>query len=89
IPSAVLGGATISVFASIAMTGIKVIVEENMTARNTAVVGLSIALGSGIVQVSGCLSGMPAWVMTVFGSSSVVITTILAVVLNIILPKDK
>ncbi|MEG0178753.1 MAG: solute carrier family 23 protein, partial [Oscillospiraceae bacterium] len=89
IPSAVLGGATISVFASIAMTGIKVIVGENMTARNTAVVGLSIALGSGIVQVSGCLSGMPAWVMTVFGSSSVVITTILAVVLNIILPKDK
>jgi NCS2 family nucleobase:cation symporter-2 len=30
---------------------------------------------------------MPAWVDTVFGSSSVVVTAIMAIVLNLILPK--
>ena len=33
IPYAVLGGATVSVFASIAMTGIKLVMAENMSYR--------------------------------------------------------
>ena len=49
IPSAVLGGATISVFAMIAMTGIRLVVKEGLNTRNTAIVGLSVALGSGVV----------------------------------------
>ena len=47
IPYCVLGGATVSVFASIAMTGIKLITTAPMDFRNTTVVGLSIALGMG------------------------------------------
>lgn len=89
IPQAVIGGATISVFATIAMTGIKMITSQPLTARNTAVVGLSVAVGVGIVQAAGSLAGFPAWVPTVFGSSSVVVATIMAVFLNLILPKDQ
>ena len=46
IPQCVLGGAVVSVFASIAMTGIRLLVTEKLTARNATVAGLSIALDS-------------------------------------------
>lgn len=89
IPQCVLGGATISVFASIAMTGIKLVVQQPLTYRNTSIVGLSVALGMGITQCSDALAQLPAWVTTVFGKSPVVVTTIVAILLNVILPKDK
>ena len=91
IPQCVIGGATISVFATITMTGIRMITEGGFTPRKSSVVGLSVALGVGITQVSGCLAGegFPAWVNTVFGSSSVVVATIVAIVLNLVLPKEK
>ena len=90
IPQCVIGGATISVFATITMTGIRMITEGGFTARKSSVVGLSVALGVGITQVSGCLSGagFPEWVNTVFGSSSVVVSTLAAILLNLILPKE-
>lgn len=89
IPQSVIGGATISVFAMITMTGIKMIASSDLNPRNTAVVGLAVALGVGVTSVSGSLDGFPAWVGTVFGSSSVVISTLVAILLNLILPKDK
>ena len=91
IPQCVIGGATISVFATITMTGIRMITEGGFTPRKSAVVGLAVALGVGITQVAGCLSGagFPAWVNTVFGSSSVVVSTLAAILLNLILPREK
>jgi len=91
IPQAVIGGATISVFATITMTGIRMITSEKFTMRSSAVVGLAVALGVGITQVSGSLQGpgFPAWINTVFGSSPIVVAAIMAIILNLILPKDK
>jgi xanthine permease len=89
IPYCVLGGATVSVFASIAMTGMKLITSENMSYRNTSIVGLAAALGMGISQANGALATFPDWFVMIFGKSPVVIATLLAVLLNIILPKDK
>ena len=89
IPQCVLGGATVSVFASIAMTGMKLVVSQPMNYRNTSIVGLAAALGMGISQASSALSTFPDWVTTIFGKSPVVIATLVAVLLNIILPKDK
>ena len=89
IPQCVLGGATISVFASIAMTGIKLIFQQEMNFRNTSIVGLSVALGMGITQASGSLATFPEWVTTVFGSSPVVVATLMAILLNLILPKEE
>ena len=60
IPQCVLGGAVASVFASIAMTGIKLIVQEGLSNRNTTVAGLSIAIGMGVSLSSGCLDQMAA-----------------------------
>ena len=88
IPQCVLGGATVSVFASIAMTGIKLVTTEEMNYRNTSIVGLAAALGMGISQASAALSTFPAWVATIFGRSPVVVATIVAILLNVILPGD-
>ncbi|MBO5460319.1 MAG: purine/pyrimidine permease [Ruminococcus sp.] len=106
IPQCVLGGAVASVFASIAMTGIKLLVQEGMSYRNTTVAGLSIAIGMGVSLSSGCLNQMAASIHSglnmsmeleafqsiinnTFASSPVVLATIFAVLLNIVLPKDK
>lgn len=88
IPSCVLGGATVSVFASIAMTGVKLITASPMNYRNTTIVGLAIALGMGITEVNSALAAFPAWVTTIFGKSPVVLATITAIVLNLLLPKN-
>ena len=89
VPQCVLGGATISVFASIAMTGIKLITQKPLTYRSTAIVGLSVALGMGITQASAALAAFPEWVMIIFGKSPVVIATIMAIFLNLVLPKER
>lgn len=89
IPQCVLGGATISVFASIAMTGIKLILRQEMNFRNTSIVGLSVALGMGITQAPASLATFPDWVTMIFGKSPVVVATIMAILLNLILPKEE
>lgn len=89
IPQCVLGGATVSVFASIAMTGMKLVTSAEMNYRNSSIVGLAAALGMGVSQASAALSTFPTWVTTIFGKSPVVIATLVAVVLNIILPRDE
>lgn len=66
IPQCVLGGATVSVFASIAMTGMKLVAMQPMSYRNTSIVGLSAALGMGVSMVSESLSRFPEWVTMVF-----------------------
>ena len=89
IPYAVLGGATVSVFASIAMTGMKLVMSEEMNYRNTSIVGLAAALGMGVSQASASLSTFPDWVTTIFGKSPVVIATLVAIFLNVTLPKHE
>ena len=87
IPQCVLGGATVSVFASIAMTGMKLVSSARMDYRNSSIVGLAAALGMGISQASAALAAFPEWVTTIFGKSPVVVATLVAVILNVILPK--
>ena len=88
IPQCVLGGATVAVFSTIAMTGMKLIAGEGITARNTTIVGLSAALGVGISQAADALAQFPEAVTTIFGKSPVVIATLMAVFLNLVLPRE-
>ena len=88
IPQCVLGGATITVFSTIAMTGMKLIASETISPRNTTIVGLSAALGVGISQSSSALSQFPESITIIFGKTPVVIATIMAVLLNLILRQE-
>lgn len=89
IPQCVLGGATVTVFSTIAMTGMKLIASQELSARNTTIVGLSAALGVGISQAAGSLSQFPDSFTMIFGRSPVVVATIMAVLLNLVLPREK
>ena len=69
--------------------GMKLIAGAGLTARNTSIVGLSAALGVGISQAAETLSQFPEAVTTIFGKSPVVLATLMAVLLNLTLPKGE
>jgi NCS2 family nucleobase:cation symporter-2 len=87
IPQSVLGGATIIAFATITINGLKMIYAAKLTPRNMTIMGLSVAIGIGIVQVPGALAGFPQWVTTVFATNAVVGAALLSVLLNVVLPR--
>ncbi|RVU54120.1 uracil-xanthine permease family protein [Anaerosphaera multitolerans] len=89
IPQCVIGGATISVFAQITMNGMKLITSEELSIRNSTIVGLGVALGMGITQVPASTEVLKATYPTlhmIFTSSPVIIATMVVFFLNIILP---
>ena len=71
------------------MTGMKLVVPEEMNCSNTPIAGLAAALGIGIADSSAANSTFPSWFQVIFGQSPVVIATIVAVALDIMLPKTK
>ena len=73
----------------IAMTGMKLVASAEMDYRNSSIVGLAAALGMGVSQATAALASFPTWVTTIFGKSPVVLATIIAVMLNVILPKTR
>lgn len=88
VPQAVIGGATITVFAQITMSGMKLIMSDEMSSRNVTIIGLGIALGMGIVQLGDqALAQFPEWFKMVFTSSPVVLATLVVFTLNLVLPK--
>lgn len=88
VPQAVIGGATITVFAQITMSGMKLITSDEMSSRNVTIVGLGIALGMGIVQLGDqAVAQFPEWFTMVFTSSPVVLATVVVFLLNLIVPK--
>ncbi len=90
-PQPVLGGATLTVFASMAMTGVRMLSKEGLSNRSVFICGLSVAMAIGIVQLNagGVLQGFPYWFVNVFGKSQVVLVAIISVVLNLVLPKEQ
>lgn len=93
IPLPVLGGATIGVFANMAMTGIRMLSNAGLTQRNVTIAGLSIALAVGVASVNlkeiKAFAQCPEIIQQLFGGSELVIVAIVAIVLNLVLPKEK
>ena len=91
IPQPVIGGATIGVFATIGMNGVVMFAREGLSGRDCTLMGLAVAFGVGIEQSVGALAGagFPAWVNTVFGTSSIAVATVVAVILNLVLPREE
>lgn len=88
-PNAVIGGGTLIVFATIAMSGVSLVTMEKFDARSRLVVGISVAIGLGVTSVPNALAGFNSTIQMIFGGSAVVTSTILAVILNLIFPKEK
>ena len=87
-PQSVLGGAAVIMFASIVMSGIQLVTAKPLTARNITIVSVALGLGYGIGANSAILSQLPSSVKLIFGGSGIVPAAIVAILLNILLPKD-
>ena len=89
IPQAVLGGCAIMMFGSILYAGFGMMARSGFSRRNMVIVSLSLSVGLGFTQASGMFSIFPEIVRTVFADNCVAVVFLLAVILNLILPKDK
>lgn len=88
IPYPVLGGATITVFAAITMSGIQLVMQQPLNYRNSMIVGISLALGVGVSSVSSSLQFFSKDIQNIFGSSPIVLAFLSSFLLNILVPKD-
>ena len=88
-PQPVLGGAAVMMFANIVISGINLLTKEPLDGRNATIVAIALGLGYGIGSTAAVQAFMPTWMTYIFGGSGIVPAALLAIVLNIVLPKDK
>lgn len=88
-PQSVLGGAAVIMFSMILVSGIQSLTREALDERNGLIVALAIGLGVGIGNVPAVLDQLPAWVGNIFAQNGIIMTFVIATVLNLILPKSK
>ena len=87
-PQSVLGGAAVIMFSSIFMSGIQLITSDKLTPRNMTIVSVALGLGYGMGSNTAVLAGLPQLVQLVFGGSGIVPAAFVAILLNVLLPKD-
>ena len=88
-PQSVLGGAAVMMFASILVSGIQLITKEPITSREITIVSVALGLGYGLGSTAGATSELPYYIQLIFGGSGIVPAAVAAIVLNIIIPKEK
>lgn len=88
-PQSVLGGAAVMMFSSIVVSGITLVNKAGITTRTTTIFSLALGLGYGLGTSSAVLDYLPETISTIFGGSGIVPAAIIAILLNIILPKEK
>ena len=88
-PQSVLGGAAVMMFSSIVISGIQLITKNPLNARNLSIVSVALGVGYGMGANPGILVHTPEVVQLVFGGSGIVPAAMVAILLNIILPKEE
>ena len=88
-PQSVLGGAAVMMFSSIAISGIQLITKHGITNRVITIVSVSLGVGYGLGVTSGAITGLGTGLNLVFGGGGIVPAALLAIVLNVLIPKGK
>lgn len=88
-PQSVLGGAAVMMFSSIVVSGIQLVTKTPITGRNITILSVALGLGYGIGANTQILTHLPQQIQLIFGGSGIVPSAIVAIILNIVLPKDK
>lgn len=88
LPDAVLGGCTLMMFGTIVISGIQMIGKCGFTQRNITIAALSLSIGLGFTQVPEVFRIFPQMVQNVFAQNCVAVVFIVAIILNLVLPKD-
>lgn len=88
IPQPVLGGCTIMMFGSILFAGFGMMAKTGFSQRNMIIAALSLSVGLGFTQCTGMFNIFPQIVQTVFAENCVAVVFLLAVILNLVLPRE-
>ena len=88
IPASVIGGSLVMLFAMIAISGINLITKEKLVGRNAVIVAVALGIGFGMGSVPDALQHLPESFKLIFGGSGIVVSAGIAVLLNVILPKE-
>ncbi len=84
IPQPVIGGASLAMFANVAVVGIQTLSKVDLRdTRNAIIVSTSIGLALLVTLKPGIVSVMPSWLQIIFGSG-VTIGSLTAIILNIL-----
>ena len=73
----------------IVVSGIQALAREKMDERTGLIIALSLGLGVGIGNIPEVLAQLPEWVNMIFAQNSIIMTFVVATVLNLVLPKKK
>lgn len=89
LPEAVLGGCTLMMFGSIVVSGVQMIANCGYNSRNVTIASLALSIGIGFTQTPAIFKIFPDLIKNVFAENCVAVVFIVAMVLNIILPKEE
>ena len=90
LPQSVLGGCTIMMFGTILTSGMQMIANCGFTQRNITIVAmaLSICIGFTTTSESGIWAEFSPVVQSVFSANVVAVVFVVAIIMNLILPKN-
>ncbi|MBO5278501.1 MAG: purine permease [Lachnospiraceae bacterium] len=88
LPDAVLGGCTIMMFGTIVISGLQMMGKCGYSQRNITIAALSLSVGIGFTQVPEIFQIFPKIVQNVFAENCVAVVFLVAVILNLVLPKN-
>lgn len=88
LPNAVLGGCTIMMFGTIVVSGLQMVSKCGFSHRNITIAALSLSVGIGFTQVPEVFAVFPKIVQTVFAENCVAVVFVVALLMNLILPKE-
>ena len=76
-------------FSSIVVSGIQLITKDPLTPRNLSIVSVALGVGYGMGANTAILAHAPQAVSLIFGGSGIVPAAVVAILLNIVLPKEQ
>ena len=90
LPESVLGGCTIMMFGTILTSGMQMLSKAGFTQRNVTIAALSLSVGVGFTAASeiDLWHIFPELIKAVFAENVVAVVFVVAIVLNLVLPKD-
>ena len=90
LPQSVLGGCTIMMFGTILTSGMQMIANCGFTQRNITIVAMALSIGIGFTTTSesGIWAEFSPVVQSVFSANVVAVVFVVAIIMNMIIPKN-
>jgi xanthine permease XanP len=87
IPKPVLGGATLVLFSTIAVAGIRILATEEMNLRRVYIMAVSFGLALGVTLVPDSTQNLPTFLKQVF-AAPITLAGLSAIILSLVIPED-